>query len=126
MPIPCKALASAKDPSSPLVPTPDVDGFLEDEDLRPLVRKRRTHSPEDLRDAQVLKTSKSRPKTGDFDESTQHCIILAIREYRCQISANVPFPEHAEETKMACFSWEEACQDLDVELSLTPRIIKLV
>lgn len=104
----------------------DGDVFDENEHLTPPSQKHRSPSPEDLRDAQVSRTTKSRPKTADYNETTQQCIIQAIREYRCQISVNIPFPEHAEETRMARFSWEAACHDLEVDLSLTPRIIKVV
>ncbi|KAF8954315.1 hypothetical protein BDZ97DRAFT_1913946 [Flammula alnicola] len=115
----------AEETRSPRALSLDGDGFSEDEDPAP--RKHRSPSPEDLRDAQVPRTnSNSRPKTADYDEITKQCIVEAIREYRCRISANIPFPDHADETTMARDSWDDACHELDVDYMLTPRINKVI
>ncbi|KAF8954048.1 hypothetical protein BDZ97DRAFT_1766789 [Flammula alnicola] len=111
-------------PTAPSQPSPthkDTSGHEEPSD-----HKRQPSSLEDLRDTQVPRNNNSRPKTADYDEITKECIIEAIREYRCLISTRFPFPDHPDETRMACESWDAACKELEVDLMITSRITKVI
>ena len=52
--------------------------------------------------------------------------MLATQIYRCHISTINPYPDHALEVQWARFAWEEACENLAVNVAPTGVIIKLV
>lgn len=52
--------------------------------------------------------------------------MLAIRLYRCLLTAENLFPDHSEETVMAKRAWDGSCEALGVQLLLNPTVAKLV
>jgi hypothetical protein len=90
-------------------------------------KRTRSESADSLRESKIPKPSNGRrPKASDFEDLTKGSIQAAIAIYRCLISTTDPFPDHAIELKLARQAWEVACEDLEVDHSLTPKICKLV
>lgn len=91
------------------------------------LKRQRSESVDSLRDAKVAKhTSGNRPKASDFQDLTKECLALAISVYRCLISTTNPFPDHTAETQLAGEAWAIACEDLETNDPLTPKISKLI
>ncbi|KAF9562391.1 hypothetical protein CPC08DRAFT_381138 [Agrocybe pediades] len=87
----------------------------------------RSSSLESLREVKVSKsTTTSRPKASDYDDTIKEAILQAIEEYRCQISAVFPFPDHPTETQLARKAWKGACSELGSNITLTPAVAKLI
>ncbi|KAJ6594830.1 hypothetical protein B0H19DRAFT_1284580 [Mycena capillaripes] len=70
--------------------------------------------------------STGRPKAKDYDDVTQEVIALAIKLYRCYVSAKYGFPDSARELEFLRKSWAEACSRLNIVMDLNPTISKLI
>jgi Domain of unknown function (DUF6532) len=90
------------------------------------LKRTRSTSVYSLRESKIPKPSNGqRPKASDFEDLTKGSILAAISIYRCLISTTDPFPDHGMEVKLARQAWEVACEDLEVDHNLTPKICKL-
>lgn len=93
-------------------------------------KRLRSESPEpteSLRECKVAKHATGlRPKASDLDDLTKECLAVAIAVYRCLISTTNPFPDHSAESGLGREAWVIACEDLDCDLPLTPRVFKMV
>ncbi|KAH7917894.1 hypothetical protein BV22DRAFT_1052118 [Leucogyrophana mollusca] len=71
--------------------------------------------------------SKRRTKASDFDEFTQDVLSVAIAIFRCLVCTTAPFPETtAIETRLAEQAWTEACGRTNLNVRLTPAILKMI
>ena len=106
----------------------DKPSQLQDRDGSKRRRSDSLESVDTLRECKVARhTAHSlRPKASDFDDMTKECLVVAIAVYRCLISSSNPFPEHAAETNLAREAWIIACDDLECDLPLGPKVAKLV
>ena len=93
-------------------------------------KRLRSESPEpfeSFRESKVPKhTTGLRPKASDFDDLTKECLVVAIAVFRCLISTTNPFPDHSAESGLGREAWVMACEELDCDLPLTPRVFKVV
>ena len=62
----------------------------------------------------------------DYDDVTQEFVLAAIGDYRAQLCAEGPMPDHAQETAFLNVSWARASQITGVNLAWTPQLAKLV
>jgi hypothetical protein len=76
--------------------------------------------------AQKLYESQGRPKAKDYDDVTQEILAIAIAIYRCLICTNTPFPDHVKELEFVRIAWKIACRKLDIQLEMTPELVKMV
>jgi len=97
------------------------------------VRAKRRREPVEEEDqeittvkAQKLTEHKGRPCARDYDDVTQEFVIAAIGDYRAQLCAEGPMPDHAQETAFLNASWAKASQITGVNLARTPQLAKLV
>ena len=108
----------------------DDDEPEDDVDARDGSKRLRSESPdptESLHESKVPKHATGlRAKASDFDDLTKECLVVAIAVYRCLISTTNPFPDHSAESGLGREAWVIACEDLDCDLPLTPRVSKLV
>ncbi|KIM64945.1 hypothetical protein SCLCIDRAFT_114100, partial [Scleroderma citrinum Foug A] len=76
--------------------------------------------------AQKLTEHEGRPHAKDYDNITQEFVIMAIGDYRAQLCAEGPMPDHTQETAFLNKSWAKASQITGVNLARTPQLTKLV
>ncbi|KAF8237061.1 hypothetical protein L208DRAFT_1249518 [Tricholoma matsutake] len=90
------------------------------------VLKWQASSCDSLRDLKVLKTSSGRPKAADYNDTMKALILVAISNYRSNISMVSAFPDNAKESEVLAQVWKDVCVQLDIEAHITPRIAKLI
>jgi len=97
------------------------------------VRAKRRREPVEEEDqeittvkAQKLTEHEGRPRARDYDDVTQEFVIAAIGDYRAQLCAEGPMPDHTQETTFLNASWAKASQITGVNLVQTPQLAKLV
>ncbi|KAG1850229.1 hypothetical protein DFJ58DRAFT_842503 [Suillus subalutaceus] len=70
--------------------------------------------------------SRQRAKASDFDDISKEILSTACSIFRCLIVTQAPFPDSvAAETKLAKEAWHEVCQMKDVNVKLTPLVVKM-
>ena len=108
----------------------DEDEHEDNVDATECSKRLRSESPEpteSLRNSKIAKHATGlRPKASDFDDLTKECLVVAIAAFRCLISTTNPFPDHSAESALGREAWVIACEELDCDLALTPRVSKLV
>jgi hypothetical protein len=113
-----------------------TDDDDDDDANEPLPITRGTKRPFDVtfEDAMVLPKikknvdhSRQRIKANDFDDISKEILVTASSIFRCLIVTQAPFPDSiAVETRLAKEAWYEACQIKDVNVKLTPLVVKMV
>lgn len=73
-----------------------------------------------------MATSSGRPRAKDLDDHTKECTMLAIKLYRCYLTADYMFPVSVGEGEFAKRAWDDACEEFNERLPLTPYVAKLV
>ena len=120
--VPLSRATMEEDDDEPLASSRGSRSFDRDDSKR-----QRSESVDSFREAKVAKyVGGQRPKASDFQDLTKECIAIAISVYRCLVSTTNPFPDHATETKLAGEAWAIACEDVESDQPLTPKISKLV
>ncbi|KAI6116501.1 hypothetical protein F5141DRAFT_987713, partial [Pisolithus sp. B1] len=62
----------------------------------------------------------------DYDNVTQEFIATVTREYRAHLCVQAPMPDHTQETMLLNASWARASQVTGINLTRTPKLVKLI
>ncbi|KAF7341054.1 hypothetical protein MSAN_02091400 [Mycena sanguinolenta] len=93
-------------------------------------KRRRSSSSDsdDLRVAQSQRTTSSggRTRAKDLDDVTKEYAVLAIDNYRCDISTMQGFPDSAIENAIVRKAWKAACEEMGEGMILTPMVARLI
>ncbi|KAI0265221.1 hypothetical protein BC834DRAFT_843806 [Gloeopeniophorella convolvens] len=69
----------------------------------------------------------TRPRQGDYDDTTRELLGTAISLFRCKVSTRHAFPDHGTESQWAAEAWSEACQEMSVAVvAPTVDIIRVI
>ncbi|KAI5994999.1 hypothetical protein EDD15DRAFT_2365900 [Pisolithus albus] len=110
--------------------TSEVEGSFGDNVVR--TTKRRRDSSKEVAvvpvavKAQKLVQHEGRPRTRDYDDTTQEFMTIAIGEYRARLCAEAPMPDHITETSVLNAAWACACKATQMNLTRTPELAKII
>jgi hypothetical protein len=74
----------------------------------------------------VHRTTGVKPRAGDYEVAVKKVLGRAIPRYRGYLSTYSPYPSTMEEIRWAKKSWNDACEDCEVQVAPNNEIIKLV